>query len=49
MGISILWSVYQMIPPFLLLLHRCMRIRHEVKANSFCGKPQRLLHVRKCS
>jgi hypothetical protein len=34
MGISLLWCFFQAIPPFLLVLHRCMNIRHEVHAHS---------------
>ena len=30
MGISLLWCFFQAVPPFLLVLHRSMKIRHEV-------------------
>lgn len=33
MGISLLWCFFQAIPPFLLVLHRCMKIRHEVNVH----------------
>ena len=46
MGISILWMFYQGTPPLLLVVHRTMKIRHEVPSHWYrytsmpsCGCP----------